>query len=76
MITLSSPVTYTSTISPVCLANSNDQFAEQEAAIIGWGTTSEGDTPSMNIIKEKQRHISGLINYRWVFVVCAAASYR
>jgi hypothetical protein len=30
----------------------------------------------MNIIKEKQRHISGLINYRWVFVVCAAASYR
>ncbi|EFX80463.1 hypothetical protein DAPPUDRAFT_188210 [Daphnia pulex] len=42
IITLSSPVTYTSTISPVCLANSNDQFADQEATIIGWGTTSEG----------------------------------
>ncbi|XP_046451011.1 trypsin-1-like isoform X1 [Daphnia pulex] len=46
IITLSSPVTYTSTISPVCLANSNDQFADQEAAIIGWGTTSEGGSLS------------------------------
>ena len=44
VITLSSPVTYTSTISPVCLPTSNDQYTDQEAAIMGWGTTIKGDT--------------------------------
>ena len=61
MITLSSPVTYTSTISPVCLPNSNDQFADQEAAIVGWGTTSEGDKTKSRLTQKKTKKYFRLI---------------
>nr|CAH0103353.1 unnamed protein product [Daphnia galeata] len=49
VLTLDSPVTYTSTISPVCLPpfGSNDQYAGQSASIVGWGLTSfQGSLPS------------------------------
>ncbi|KAI9554652.1 hypothetical protein GHT06_019925 [Daphnia sinensis] len=44
ILTLSSPVPYSATISPVCLPpqGSSDQFVNREAAIIGWGTVEEG----------------------------------
>ena len=42
VITLTSPVTYTSAISPVCLPSDSNDNADQDASIIGWGTTSEG----------------------------------
>ena len=52
VLTLSSPVNYTSTISPVCLppplpSNSQSQYDNYEAAIVGWGTTSAGKCSSI-----------------------------
>lgn len=44
ILTLSSPVPYDATISPVCLPpqGSSNQYVSREAAIIGWGTVKEG----------------------------------
>ncbi|KAI9553937.1 hypothetical protein GHT06_019208 [Daphnia sinensis] len=44
ILTLESPVTFTSSISPVCLPppGSNDKYVNQTAAIIGWGSTQRG----------------------------------
>ena len=42
LLTLASPVSYTKAISPVCLPESSDSYANKDAAIVGWGTTSEG----------------------------------
>ncbi|XP_059351329.1 uncharacterized protein LOC130696997 [Daphnia carinata] len=44
ILTLSSPVPYGATISPVCLPpqTASDQYVNREAAIIGWGTVEEG----------------------------------
>jgi hypothetical protein len=39
------PVTYSSVISPVCLGSPSsnaDQFAEKQAAVMGWGNLQEG----------------------------------
>jgi hypothetical protein len=39
---MDAPVPYSNAISPVCLAPSStnlDQYAEKEAAVMGWGTT-------------------------------------
>lgn len=44
ILTLDSPIDYTSTISPVCLppSDSSDQYTDKEAAVIGWGAIREG----------------------------------
>jgi len=44
LLTLDSPVTFSSTMSPVCLPNvaTSDKYAQQEAAVIGWGAIKEG----------------------------------
>merc|ERR1712071_101651 len=44
LLTLDSPVTFPGAMSPVCLPNSasSDKYAEQEAAVIGWGAIKEG----------------------------------
>ncbi|XP_057375476.2 transmembrane protease serine 11D-like [Daphnia carinata] len=41
ILTMDSPVTFTSSISPVCLPSpgANDTYVNQTAAIIGWGST-------------------------------------
>jgi hypothetical protein len=43
---MDAPVPYSNAISPVCLAPSStnpDQYAEKEAAVMGWGTLTEGN---------------------------------
>jgi len=44
LLTLDSPIQFSSTMSPVCLPNSatSDKYANQEAAVIGWGAIKEG----------------------------------
>lgn len=43
ILTLESPVTFTSSVSPVCLPalGSNDKYINQTATILGWGTTQQ-----------------------------------
>jgi hypothetical protein len=46
------PVTYSSVISPVCLGSPSsnaDQFADKQAAVMGWGNLQEGKTKIENI---------------------------
>ncbi|XP_046654787.1 trypsin-1-like isoform X1 [Daphnia pulicaria] len=44
ILTMESPVLFTSKISPVCLppAGSTDQYTDKDAAVIGWGALKEG----------------------------------
>ncbi|XP_046655025.1 trypsin alpha-3-like [Daphnia pulicaria] len=44
VLTMESPVFFTSVISPVCLPplGSNDQYTDKDAAVIGWGALKEG----------------------------------
>ncbi|EFX71073.1 hypothetical protein DAPPUDRAFT_256105 [Daphnia pulex] len=44
ILTMESPVFFTSKISPVCLppVGSNDQYTDKDAAVIGWGALKEG----------------------------------
>jgi hypothetical protein len=45
-------VTYSSVISPVCLGSPSsnaDQFADKQAAVMGWGNLQEGKTKIENI---------------------------
>lgn len=51
VLTLSSPVTFSRNISPVCLpADTQETHAGQEAVTTGWGRTQNGQTS--NVLKE------------------------
>lgn len=43
IITLDTPIAYSSVASPVCLPQTGDQFVGKEGVVIGWGTLKEGD---------------------------------
>ena len=46
ILTLDSPVTFSSAIAPVCLPpmGSTDQFVSKESTVVGWGALREGIT--------------------------------
>ncbi|EFX78170.1 hypothetical protein DAPPUDRAFT_305246 [Daphnia pulex] len=49
ILTMDKAVTYSSAISPVCLGSPSsnaDQFADKQAAVIGWGNLQEGGNPA------------------------------
>ena len=54
LLTLDSPIKFTSTMSPVCLPNSatSDKYANQEAAVIGWGAIKEGAARFTDSLRE------------------------
>ncbi|KAK7067876.1 Transmembrane protease serine 6 [Halocaridina rubra] len=46
LLKLSSPVTVDQTVLPVCMPPPNPTYANQEATVTGWGTTSSGGSSS------------------------------
>ncbi|XP_046457593.1 transmembrane protease serine 11D-like [Daphnia pulex] len=49
ILTMDKAVTYSSVISPVCLGSPSsnaDQFADKQAAVMGWGNLQEGGNPA------------------------------
>jgi len=53
LLKLSSPVTVSATVLPVCLPPPNPKYTNQNAWVTGWGTTSSGGS-SPNTLREVQ----------------------
>ena len=48
ILTLAQPVTFTDKVSPACLPSDGTQdYAGQEATVIGWGNKEDGSRPSV-----------------------------
>jgi len=48
ILTLAQPVTFSDTVSPACLPSDGTQdYAGQEATVIGWGIIEDGSRPSV-----------------------------
>ncbi|XP_057376100.2 chymotrypsin-like protease CTRL-1 [Daphnia carinata] len=83
MITLDSPVTYTSTISPFCLPAPGlaDRYVGSEAAIIGWGDVQQGG-PATSVLQQATVQITSNLKCRKAYpllaysMLCAAAPGR
>lgn len=75
ILTLSSPVPYDATISPVCLPpqGSSNQYVSREAAIIGWGTVKEGThserVPSRVSVSPASHASVVSARFRWISAV-------
>ena len=48
IIQLSSPVTFSSTVSPICLPSTSDNYENTVATVTGWGTLAyQGSVPNI-----------------------------
>ncbi|KAI9554650.1 hypothetical protein GHT06_019923 [Daphnia sinensis] len=54
ILTMASPVNYTSSISPVCLPSigTRDRYSDKTAAIIGWGSLAYEGHPQPKVLQE------------------------
>ncbi|XP_057376097.1 clotting factor G beta subunit-like [Daphnia carinata] len=54
ILTMASPVNFTSTISPVCLPSlgTRERYAEKAAAVIGWGSLAYEGHPQPKVLQE------------------------